>query len=59
MVVAFGKQKKEAIVGSVATVDKRIIETQQATSILGALQGTVTGVNVIAAGALVIILLFI
>lgn len=52
VVVAFGKQKKEAIVGSVATVDKRIIETQQATSILGALQGTVTGVNVIAAGGM-------
>jgi TonB-linked SusC/RagA family outer membrane protein len=52
VVVAFGKQKKEAIVGSVATVDKKIIETQQATSILGALQGTVTGVNVIAAGGM-------
>lgn len=52
VIVAFGKQKREAIVGSVATVDKRIIETQQATSILGALQGTVTGVNVIAAGGM-------
>lgn len=52
VVVAFGSQKKEAIVGSVATVDKKTIESQQATSVLSALQGTVAGVNVISTGGM-------
>lgn len=52
VVVAFGTQKKEAIVGSVATVDKKVIENQQATSVLSALQGTVAGVNVISTGGM-------
>lgn len=46
--VAYGKQKKEAIVGSVVTVDSKTLATQQATSVLSALQGTTAGVNVIA-----------
>lgn len=52
VVVAFGTQKREAIVGSVATVDKKTIESQQATSVLSALQGTVAGVNVISTGGM-------
>lgn len=47
VVVAYGKQKKEAIVGSVSTVDSKTLATQQATSVLSALQGTVAGVNLI------------
>ena len=50
VVVAYQKQKKEAIVGSVANVDKKVIETQQATSVVSALQGTVSGVNIITSG---------
>lgn len=52
VVVAFGSQKKEAIVGSVATVDKEAIEAQQATSVLTALQGTVAGVNISSTGGM-------
>ncbi len=50
VVVAYGAQKREAIVGSVATVDKKVLQTQQATSVVSALQGTVAGVNVITSG---------
>ena len=48
--VAFGKQRKEAIVGSVAVVDEKIIEKQQATNALSAIQGSVSGVNIITSG---------
>ncbi|MFV0570832.1 MAG: SusC/RagA family TonB-linked outer membrane protein, partial [Xanthomarina gelatinilytica] len=47
VVVAYGTQKKEAIVGSVSTVDSRTLATQQATNPLTALQGTIAGVNLI------------
>ena len=50
VVVAYTKQKKEAIVGSVAKVDSKVIESQQATSVVSALQGTVSGVNIITSG---------
>ena len=50
VVVAFGKQRKEAIVGAVSRLDSKAIEKQQATSVLSALQGTVSGVNVISSG---------
>ena len=50
VVVAFGKQKKEAIVGSVSVVDQRVIQTQQAPSVLSALQGSVPGLNLITTG---------
>lgn len=50
VVVAFGKQKKEAIVGSVGVVDSKVIQTQQATSVLSALQGSVAGVNLVTSG---------
>ena len=50
VVVAYGKQKTKAIVGSVATVGKDILEKQQATNVLSAIQGSVAGVNIISAG---------
>ena len=50
VVVAFGKQRKEAIVGSVAVVDEKVLEKQQATNPLSALQGSVSGVNIITSG---------
>ena len=50
VVVAFGKQKKEAITGSVTTVDEKVIANQQAPSVTGALQGTAVGVNIITTG---------
>lgn len=50
VIVAFGKQKKEAITGSVTTVDEKVIANQQAPSVTSALQGTAVGVNVITTG---------
>ena len=50
VVVAFGKQKKEAITGSITTVDEKTIANQQAPSVTSALQGTAVGVNVITSG---------
>ncbi len=50
VVVAFGKQKKEAITGSVTTVDEKVIANQQAPSVTSALQGSAVGVNVITSG---------
>ncbi|MCC9073352.1 TonB-dependent receptor [Flavobacterium sp. F-65] len=50
VVVAYGKQKTKSIVGSVATVGKDILEKQQATNVLTAIQGSVAGVNIISAG---------
>ena len=50
VVVAYGTQKTKAIVGSIATIGTDVFEKQQATSVLTALQGSVAGVNVIAAG---------
>jgi len=48
--VAFGKQRKEAIVGAVAVVDEKVLEKQQATNALSAIQGSVAGVNIINSG---------
>lgn len=50
VVVAYGKQRKEAIVGSVTSVDEKVLKTQQAPSVLSSLQGSAAGVNVIGAG---------
>jgi TonB-linked SusC/RagA family outer membrane protein len=50
VVVAYGKQTAKSIVGSVATIGKEVLGKQQATSVLTSLQGTVAGVNIIAAG---------
>ncbi|MGJ8547832.1 SusC/RagA family TonB-linked outer membrane protein [Winogradskyella wichelsiae] len=50
VVVAYGTQKKEAIVGAVSVISASTIENQQVTSPLRALQGTVAGVNLITSG---------
>ena len=48
--VAFGKQRKEAVVGSISTIDEKVLEKQQASNALTALQGTTSGVNIITSG---------
>ena len=50
MVVAYGTQTKQSIVGSISTISSESIETQQVTSPLRALQGAVPGVNLLTAG---------
>ncbi|SEQ72196.1 TonB-linked outer membrane protein, SusC/RagA family [Hyunsoonleella jejuensis] len=50
VVVAYGTQTKQSIVGSVGVVSTEVIETQQVTSPLRALQGAVPGVNLLTAG---------
>lgn len=50
VVVAYGTQTKESIVGAVTVVDNEIIEKQQVVSVVNALQGSVPGVNIIASG---------
>ncbi|MBC5836388.1 SusC/RagA family TonB-linked outer membrane protein [Flavobacterium muglaense] len=52
VIVAYGKQKAKSIVGSVATLGSDVLLKQQATSVMTALQGSVTGVNIIAAGGM-------
>ena len=50
VVVAYGTQTKQSIVGSISTISSESIETQQVTSPLRALQGAVPGVNLLTAG---------
>ncbi|PKQ43500.1 SusC/RagA family TonB-linked outer membrane protein [Confluentibacter flavum] len=50
VVVAYGTQTRQSIVGSVGIVSSDVIENQQVTSPLRALQGAVPGVNLITAG---------
>ncbi|WP_299557140.1 TonB-dependent receptor [Seonamhaeicola sp.] len=50
VVVAYGTQTREAIVGAVDVIKAEIIETQQVTSPLRALQGNVAGINLITQG---------
>ena len=50
VVVAYGTQKREAIVGAVDVIKADVIENQQVTSPLRALQGTVAGINLITSG---------
>lgn len=50
VVVAYGKQKREAVVGSVSVVDDKILSTQQLTSVTSAIQGSVPGVQLINSG---------
>ena len=52
VVVAYGKQTAKSIVGSVATIDSSVLLKQQATNVMTALQGSVSGVNIIAAGGM-------
>ena len=44
--MAYGKQKKEAIVGAISSVDSKVLKTQQATNVATALQGSTAGVNI-------------
>ncbi len=50
VVVAYGAQTRESIVGSVGVVSSATIETQQVTSPLRALQGAVPGVSLLTSG---------
>jgi len=50
VIVAYGSQTKESIVGAVSVLDSDVIESQQVTSATSALQGSVVGVNVISSG---------
>ncbi|KJD31489.1 hypothetical protein PK35_13820, partial [Tamlana nanhaiensis] len=50
VVVAYGTQTKQSIVGSVGVISSETIESQQVTSPLRALQGAVPGVNLLTAG---------
>ncbi|WP_407557396.1 SusC/RagA family TonB-linked outer membrane protein [Winogradskyella sp. 4-2091] len=50
IVVAYGTQTKESLVGAVELVDSEIISKTQATSVTAALQGNVTGVSVLTSG---------
>ncbi|MEZ7499186.1 TonB-dependent receptor [Flavobacterium sp. Arc3] len=52
VIVAYGKQTAKSIVGSVATIDSDVLLKQQATNVMTALQGSVSGVNIIAAGGM-------
>ncbi|MBU3821956.1 TonB-dependent receptor [Flavobacteriaceae bacterium XHP0103] len=50
VVVAYGSQKRESIVGAVGVISSSTIETQQVTSPLRALQGAVPGVSLLTSG---------
>lgn len=52
VVVAYGTQKQKAIVGSVVSIGAEVLEKQLATSVLTSLQGSVAGVNIIAASGM-------
>lgn len=47
VVVAYGSQTKKSLVGSVTSLDSESLDKQQLTSVTNAIQGTVSGVNVI------------
>ncbi len=47
MVVAFGKKRKQDLVGSVSAVDGSIIKNSQAASVSSALEGAVAGVQIV------------
>lgn len=52
MVVAFGKQKKEAFTGSASVVSSADIELKQVTTPIEALNGTVTGLQMLESNSL-------
>lgn len=47
VIVAYGTQKQRAVVGAIGKVSSEVLEKQQATSVISALQGSVPGVSVI------------
>jgi len=50
VVVAYGSQSRKSIVGAVAVIDSEVLENQQVSSVTSALQGSVSGVNIVSAG---------
>ena len=52
VVVAYGKQTKETIVGSVAVISSESLNKQSATTITQAIQGSIPGINVINPGGI-------
>ena len=50
VVVAYGTQSKQSIVGSVAVISESDIQAQPATTITQAIQGSVPGINIINTG---------
>ena len=52
VVVAFGKQAKETIVGSVAVISSKELQSQPATTITQAIQGSIPGINVVNSGGI-------
>lgn len=50
VVVAYGTQTRQSIVGAVSVVSAAVIENQQVASVTSALQGSVPGVNIISSG---------
>ena len=52
VVVAFGKQTKETIVGSVAVISSESLDNQSATTITQAIQGSIPGINIINPGGI-------
>ena len=52
VVVAFGKQTKETIVGSVAVISSESLNNQSATTITQAIQGSIPGINIINPGGI-------
>ncbi|MDM1379312.1 SusC/RagA family TonB-linked outer membrane protein [Myroides marinus] len=47
VIVAYGAQKQKAVVGAISQVKSDVLDKQVATSVVSALQGTVSGVNII------------
>ena len=47
VVVAYGTQSKQSIVGSVAVISESDIQSQPATTITQAIQGSVPGINIV------------
>ncbi|MGG5506519.1 MULTISPECIES: SusC/RagA family TonB-linked outer membrane protein [unclassified Myroides] len=47
VIVAYGTQKQKAVVGAISQIKSDLLDKQVATSVVSALQGTVSGVNII------------
>ena len=47
---AYGEQRKISVVGTIATITNELIENVQSTSVIGAIQGSIPGVNMLTQG---------
>ena len=47
---AYGTQRKISVVGTIATITNETIDNVQATSVIGSIQGSVPGENILTAG---------